>query len=88
MECIQGLPDMKTEKSAYFFASMVNFAYEFLGIVLLAFAINLSEGNPVGIGACLWGIILTTSPMTGGHHNPSVSIGLLINQPCSLSMLI
>ena len=54
--------------------------YEFLGTAMLVYAVNVSCGFPlavVGITGTLWICIMIMGPITGGHCNPAVSIGVL-----------
>ena len=46
---------------------------EFLGSVFFIYII-LATGNPLAIGAALAFVILITSPFSGGHVNPAVTI--------------
>jgi aquaporin Z len=46
---------------------------EFLGAVFFVYVI-LATGNPLAIGAALALVIVLTSPISGGHINPVVSI--------------
>jgi aquaporin Z len=46
---------------------------EFLGAVFFVYVI-LATGNPLAIGAALALVIVLTSPISGGHINPIVSI--------------
>tara|TARA_Y200000002_G_scaffold372226_1_gene369772 strand:- start:953 stop:1219 length:267 start_codon:yes stop_codon:yes gene_type:complete len=52
---------------------MNNYLAEFLGTAFFVYII-LSTGNPLAIGAALALAILVTSPISGGHINPAVSI--------------
>jgi aquaporin Z len=51
-----------------------------IGVMLLVIAINLSGGNVAAIGMTLFVILILVGPISGGHVNPAVSIGVLINQ--------
>jgi len=52
---------------------MQKYFVEFLGAILFVYII-LATGNPLAIGATLAIVILMTSPISGGHINPAVSI--------------
>ena len=76
----QKLPDRKKEPCNYAWASFIIFMYEFLGVIVLISAINISQGNVAAIGFTLFMILLVTGPISGGHLNPAVSLGVLINR--------
>lgn len=59
--------------------STVAFIYEFIGSFGLLMAIVATKGNPVGIGIILFIMLLIGAPISGGHFNPAVTIGALIN---------
>lgn len=48
--------------------------------MLLVIAVNLSGGNVAGIGMTLFVILILVGSISGGHVNPAVSIGVLINK--------
>ena len=52
---------------------MNNYLAEFLGTGSFVYVI-LATGNPIAIGATLALVILLTSPISGGHINPAVSL--------------
>jgi glycerol uptake facilitator-like aquaporin len=54
---------------------MQKYFVEFLGAILFVYII-LATGNPLAIGATLAIVILMTSPISGGHINPAVSIAM------------
>jgi|TARA_B100000902_G_C26688117_1_gene611127 aquaporin Z len=54
---------------------MNNYLAEFLGTAFFVYII-LVTGNPLAIGAALALIMLLTSPISGGHINPAVSIAM------------
>jgi glycerol uptake facilitator-like aquaporin len=59
--------------------STVALIYEFIGSFGLLMAIVATKGNPVGIGIILFIMLLIGAPISGGHFNPAVTIGVLIN---------
>lgn len=57
--------------------------YEFLGTAVLLFAINASQSGPfpplaIGIGLFVGASMF--GPVSGGHFNPAVSIGVFIKE--------
>jgi len=55
-------------------------AYEFLGTAALVYAVNISHNMPfavIGIAGTLWISIMFMGPVTGGHCNPAVTLGVL-----------
>lgn len=52
---------------------MNNYLAEFIGTGFFVYVI-LATGNPIAIGATLALVILLTSPISGGHINPAVSL--------------
>ena len=58
----------------------VIFGYEFMGTAFLLFAINASRGDALGIGFTIFAMLLIGGPLTGGHYNPAVSIGVFFNE--------
>lgn len=51
-----------------------------MGTAVLVASINLSRGKPVAIGLALMAAILMFGPICGGHYNPAVTMGVLINE--------
>ena len=54
---------------------MYKYLAEFLAATFFIYVI-LATGNPLAIGAALALVILLTSPISGGHVNPAVTITL------------
>ena len=53
--------------------------YECAGTALLVYAVNVSKADPVAICFSLFTAIMIGGPVSGGHYNPAVSIGVLIS---------
>lgn len=64
----------------------VIFGYEFFATGMLVVAINATQGNAVGIGLCVFFLLLLAGPITGGHFNPAISLGVFINKYCCCSV--
>jgi len=64
----------------YLLTTLVVFFYEFLGTFILVATINASNGNAPAIGLTLFFLLLLTGPITGGHMNPSVTVGVFLNR--------
>ena len=60
--------------------SFVVFVYEFFATFVLVGVINATKGNAAAIGMTLFWLLLTAGPITGGHFNPAVTIGVYINK--------
>mmetsp|Transcript_105795 Transcript_105795/g.146262 ORF Transcript_105795/g.146262 Transcript_105795/m.146262 type:complete len:102 (-) Transcript_105795:535-840(-) len=54
--------------------------YEFLGTAFLLYAINLSRGNAFAIAFTVFCLLITGGKISGAHYNPSVSIGVYIQE--------
>jgi glycerol uptake facilitator-like aquaporin len=54
------------------------FLYEFLGTIILVFAINMSKGDPFAIGLTLFTLIVITHEVSGAHFNPAVTVAVFI----------
>ena len=67
-------------KSDYFCTSLMVFCYELLGTFCLVGAINASSANPAAIGLTFFFLLLLCSPISGGHMNPAVTLGVFINR--------
>lgn len=58
------------------------FIYEAIGTGLLLYAINIQKGTTFGqfgIAFMLFAMILIGGPITGGHFNPAVTLGVYIS---------
>jgi len=53
--------------------------YECAGTALLVYAVNVSKGDPIAICFSLFVAILIGGPISGGHFNPAVSIGVFLS---------
>ena len=60
--------------------SVTLFIYEFLGTAFLLLAIIASVGNALGIAFMLFALLLVGGPISGGHYNPAVTIGVFCNE--------
>ena len=57
------------------------FIYEFLGTALLIYSVNLQKGfdfGVFGIAFTLFICLLIAAPITGGHFNPAITLGIYI----------
>ena len=57
------------------------FLYEALGTAFLLYAINMQNGfgfGVFGIAFTIFACILIGGPITGGHYNPAVSLGVFV----------
>jgi len=52
---------------------------EFIGTFFLVFTVSMSQ-NPLAIGTILAIIVYVLGPISGGHFNPAVTIGILANK--------
>lgn len=66
--------------SGYLCTTLTVFFYEFFGTFTLVAAVNGSKGNATAVGLTLFFLLLLTGPITGGHMNPSVTIGVYLNR--------
>jgi len=58
------------------------FFYEFLGVSLLVYAINMQymeEFGVAGIAFMLFACLLIAGPITGAHFNPAVTLGVYMS---------
>ena len=60
---------------------------EFIGTFFLVFTIALS-GNPLAIGIVLMIMIYAFGPLSGGHFNPAVTIGVLLNKEINTNLAL
>jgi aquaporin Z len=77
------LPDPSNRTCDFLGSLLVIFGYEFIGTMMLSMAINSTNGNAVAIGMTLFFLLLLTGPISGGHMNPAVSLGVFLNRPVS-----
>jgi aquaporin Z len=75
------MPDPSRRSCDFLGGLVVMFMYELIGTMFLVLTINATNGNAVGIGMTLFFLLLLLGPITGGHMNPAVSIGVFINRP-------
>merc|ERR1711957_1157314 len=73
------LPD-SISHSAYLLNSLTVCVYEFIGTFALVGAINCSKGDAACCGITLFFMLLVLGPITGGHMNPAVTLGVFINK--------
>ena len=73
------LPASITE-SGYLITTLCVFTYEFIGTFALVGAINCSKGDAACCGITLFFMLLVLGPITGGHMNPAVTLGVFINK--------
>ena len=59
-----------------FFVSL----YEFIGTALLIVTVNISNDTAVAVGIVLFTICIFIGPISGGHVNPAVSVGVYIKE--------
>jgi glycerol uptake facilitator-like aquaporin len=67
----------RLEGSAFVKALISVFGYEMFGTMMLVFAVNAST-VPVGIMLMFFSTILICGPITGGHINPAVTLGVFV----------
>lgn len=77
--------DSKATGCDYFTTSLVVMFYEFIGTSMLVFAIILTRGDAFGVGATLFLALLLAGPVSGGHFNPAITLGVLINKQQSVN---
>ncbi|MCI0450382.1 MAG: aquaporin family protein [Chlorobi bacterium] len=63
---------------------MNKYITELIGAFFLVFVIALT-GNPLAIGAILMVMVYMGGPISGGHYNPAVSLGVYIRGKLSLN---
>lgn len=62
--------------------------YEFLGNIVLVFAVNASLGNGIAVGLVYFFLNCLLVGITGAHFNPAVTLGVWINRDKSWHTLI
>ena len=63
---------------------MNKYITELIGAFFLVFVIALT-GNPIAIGAILMVMVYMGGPISGGHYNPAVSLGVYLRGKLSLN---
>ncbi len=53
---------------------------EFIGAFFLVLTVGLSGGNPLAIGGVLAAMVYMGGYISGGHYNPAVTLGVLIQK--------
>ncbi len=66
---------------------MNKYITEFIGAFFLIFVIALT-GNPIAIGAVLMVMIYMGGPISGGHYNPAVSLGVYLRGKLELKDML
>jgi aquaporin Z len=61
---------------------------EFLGTFLFILSVFASGGNAYVIGATLAVTILLTAKLSGGHHNPAISLAMYAKGSLGFSELL
>lgn len=84
----QRLPNWTTRTADWLGGMAVIFGYEFVCTGLLVICINATKGDAAAIGLCVFFLLLTAGPLTGGHFNPAVSLGVFINKEKSLESFV
>lgn len=84
----QRLPNWTTRTADWIGGMAVIFGYEFVCTGLLVICINATHGDAAAIGLCVFFLLLTAGPLTGGHFNPAVSLGVFINKPMTLESCV
>jgi len=69
-----------TNRREYLCSSLVVFTYEFFCTFCLVGVVNVTKGNAAAVGLTLFFLLLTAGPITGGHFNPAVTLGVYINK--------
>merc|ERR1712166_400590 len=87
VEDAQRIPELSNCMRWFGYTATV-FLYEFIGTFFLVCGVIATKGNPIGIGLTLFFLLLLGGPITGAHHNPAVSIGVLINNQWNLKRLV
>lgn len=82
------IPDWSVNCMRWFGYTATVFLYEFIGTFFLVCAVIATKGNAIGIGLTLFFLLLLGGPVTGAHYNPSVSIGVLINNSFNMKRTI
>jgi len=59
---------------------MYVFLYELIGTCLLTYAVTLNDANAYVMAFFLYVLLVIVSPISGGHLNPAVTIGVFINE--------
>jgi len=54
--------------------------YEFFGTMMLVYAIIMSGGNLMGVVFTFFCLLQILGPVSGGHMNPAVSLGVFIRE--------
>lgn len=59
---------------------MKNYVIEFVGTFFLVLTIGLTGGNALAIGAILASMVYMGGYISGGHYNPAVTLGVLLQK--------
>jgi len=74
--------DLSLIRSRLYLGDLAPFASEFMGTFLLCFTVGLTAGNtpfaPLAIGSSLMVSIFVGGHISGGHHNPAVTLAALV----------
>jgi aquaporin Z len=57
-----------------------NYIIEFIGTFFLVLTIGLSGGNALAIGGILAAMVYMGGYISGGHYNPAVTLGILLQK--------
>jgi aquaporin Z len=67
---------------------MAKYVIEFIGTFFLVLTIGLTSGNAIAIGAVLAAMVYMGGYISGGHYNPAVTLGVLMQKKIGLQQAL